>query len=98
MNLNTTLYNEIRKLIDNTVFVILSSSVFFMNEYIIQEFKQTSRFKYDKIHGVTHIPLKESHKRKLNSKQKTSVIFSSGNNQNQELQLSNFVNQAKPKL
>lgn len=95
-NLERGLYNEISKLVDiPDVMRILDSSQFFVKEYLQQEFKQSSRFKIDKIHP-SGIPLKESHEKRL--KGKTSIKFSSHNkNEEQELQLSNFVEQ-KPKL
>jgi hypothetical protein len=77
---------------------ILDSSHFFVKEYLQQEFKQSSRFKIDKIH-LSGVPLKESHEKRLIKKGKTSVKFSSYNKkEEQELQLSNFVEQQKPKL
>ncbi len=84
---------------------ILDSSHFFVKEYLQQEFKQSSRFKIDKIHTETGVPLKESYEKRLKEKGKTSVKFIPffnpyGENQNkksQELQLSNFEEQ-KPKL
>jgi len=89
--------NIIEALIENEdVMRILDSSHFFVNEYLQQEFKQSSRFKIDKIHHIG-VPLKESHERRLRDNRKTSVKFSSDNRPNEELQLSNFVDQ-KPKL
>jgi hypothetical protein len=78
---------------------ILDSSHFFVKEYLKQEFKQSSRFKFDKIHKITDVPLKESHEKRLKANGKTSIKFSSINNpgEEQELQLSNFIEQ-KPKL
>lgn len=91
--------NIIDALIENKyVMSILNSSHFFVNEYLQQEFKQSSRFKIDKIHP-SGVPLKESHEKRLRLKEKTSVKFSSSNKPNEELelQLSSFENQ-KPKL
>jgi hypothetical protein len=77
---------------------ILDSSHFFVKEYLQQEFKQSSRFKFDKIHP-SGVPLKESHEKRLKKNEKTSVKFSSYSklNKEEELQLSNFEEQ-KPKL
>ena len=98
-NSERELYDEISRLIDiPDVIRILDSSLFFVKEYLQQEFKQSSRFKIDKIHTETGVPLKESHEKRLIKKEKTSVKFSSYNkNEEQELQLSNFVEQ-KQKL
>ena len=84
--------NIIDALIENKdIMSILDSSYFFVNEYLQQEFKQSSRFKFDKIHP-NGVPLKESHEKRLKEKGKTSVKFSSyiRPNQELELQLSNF--------
>ena len=52
------LYNEISRLVDiPDVMRILDSSQFFVKEYLKQEFKQSSRFKIDKIHP-SGVPLK----------------------------------------
>ncbi len=99
-NLERELYNEISRLVDiPDVMRILDSSHFFVKEYLQQEFKQSYRFKFDKIHTETGVPLKESHEERLRKKGKTSVKFSSYNKQEeeQELQLSSFTEQ-KPKL
>jgi len=91
--------NIIEALIENEdVMRILDSSHFFVKEHLPQAFKQSSRFKFDKIHP-SGVPLKESHEKRLKDKRKTSVKFSSyiRPNQELELQLSNFVDQ-KPKL
>ena len=94
-NKERELYNEISGLVNiPDVMRILDSSEFFVKEYLQQEFKQSSRFKIDKIHP-SGVPLKESHEKRL--KGKHSVKFSSSNRPNQELQLSNFKEQ-KPKL
>ena len=96
-NSERELYDKISGLVDiPDVMRILDSSHFFVKEYLQQEFKQSSRFKIDKIHP-NGIPLKESHEKRL--KGKNSVKFSSYNKLNQELelQLSNFKEQ-KPKL
>ena len=105
-NLERGLYDEISRLIDiPDVMRILDSSHFFVKEYLQQEFKESSRFKIDKIHREKGVPLKESHEKRLRKNEKTSVKFIPyfnlyGENQNkksQELQLSNFEEQ-KPKL
>jgi hypothetical protein len=89
--------NIIEALIENEdVMRILDSSHFFVKEHLPQAFKQSSRFKSDKIHS-SGVPLKESHEKRLKDKGKTSIKFSSDNRPNEELQLSNFVEQ-KPKL
>ncbi len=96
-NSERKLYDEISRLVDiPDVMRILGSSEFFVKEYLQQEFKQSSRFKIDKIHP-SGVPLKESHEKRL--KGKSSVRFSSSNKPNEELelQLSNFEEQ-KPKL
>lgn len=98
-NSERDLYNEISHLVDiPDVMRILDSSHFFMKEYLQQEFKQSSRFKIDKIHP-NGIPLKESHEKRLKKNGKNSVKLSSYNKKNEELELrlSNFVEQ-KPKL
>ena len=104
-NKERELYNEISGLVNiPDVMRILDSSEFFVKEYLQQEFKQSSRFKIDKIHP-SGVPLKESHEKRLKEshekrlKGKHSVKFSSSNRPNQELelQLSNFKEQ-KPKL
>ena len=80
-NLERGLYNEISRLVDiPDVMRILDSSHFFVKEYLQQEFKQSSRFKIDKIHP-TGVPLKESHERRLKGKdsvkfQKTNLLLS----------------------
>ena len=80
-NLERGLYNEISRLVDiPDVMRILDSSHFFVKEYLKQEFKQSSRFKIDKIHP-TGVPLKESHERRLKGKdsvkfQKTNLLLS----------------------
>jgi hypothetical protein len=99
-NKERELYDKIRELIGiPDVMHILDSSEFFVKEYLKQEFKQSSRFKFDKIHKITDVPLKESHEKRLKANGKTSIKFSSINNpgEEQELQLSNFIEQ-KPKL
>ena len=96
-NSERDLYDKISVLVDiPDVMRILGSSKFFVKEYLQQEFKQSSRFKFDKIHP-SGVPLKESHEKRL--KGKSSVKFSSSNKPNEELelQLSNFEEQ-KPKL
>ena len=98
-NSERDLYDKISELIGiPDIMRILDSSHFFVKEYLQQEFKQSSRFKIDKIHP-RGVPLKESHEKRLKEKGKTSVKFSSSNKPNEELelQLSNFENQ-KPKL
>jgi hypothetical protein len=98
-NSERDLYDKISELIGiDEVMRILDSSEFFVKEYLQQEFKQSSRFKIDKIHS-SGVSLKESHEKRLKDKGKTSIKFSSYNKKNQELelQLSNFENQ-KPKL
>jgi len=63
-NSERELYDKISRLIENEdVMRILDSSEFFRKEYLKQEFKQSSRFKIDKIHP-NGISLKESHERK----------------------------------
>lgn len=96
-NSERNLYDEISRLIDiPDVMRILDSSLFFVKEYLQQEFKQSSRFKFDKIHTETGVPLKESHEKRLIKKEKTSVKFSSYNkNEEQELRLSNFIEQKR---
>jgi hypothetical protein len=96
-NSERDLYDKISELIDSPdVMRILDSSHFFVKEYLQQEFKQSSRFKIDKIHH-TGVPLKEPHEKRLRDNRKTSVKFSSSNRPNQELQLSSFTEQ-KPTL
>ena len=97
-NSERELYDEISKQVDiPDVMRILDLSHFFVKKYLQQEFKQSSRFKIDKIHP-SGIPLKESHEKRLKKNKKTSVKFSSHNkNEEQELQLSNFEGQ-KQKL
>ncbi len=70
---------------------ILDSSHFFVKEYLQQEFKQSSRFKIDKIHREKGVPLKESHEKRLRKNEKTSVKFIPyfnpyGENQNKKSQ------------
>jgi len=98
-NKERELYDNISKLVNiSEVMRILDSSLFFVKEYLLQEFKQSSRFKIDKIHREKGVPLKESHEQRLKKRGKNSVKFSSYNRNNEEeLQLSNFVEQ-KPKL
>ena len=98
-NKERKLYDEISQLVHiPKVMRILDSSLFFVKEYLLQEFKQSSRFKIDKIHREKGVPLKESHEQRLKKRGKNSVKFSSYNRKNEEeLQLSNFVEQ-KPKL
>jgi len=98
-NKERELYDNISKLVNiSEVMRILDSSLFFVKEYLLQEFKQSSRFKIDKIHREKYVPLKESHEQRLIKKGKTSVKFRSYNrNSEEKLQLSNFVEQ-KPKL
>ena len=98
-NSERKLYDEISRLIDiPDVMRILDSSEFFVKEYLQQEFKQSSRFKLDKIHP-SGVPLKESHEKRLEKNEKKTVKFSSNNRKNEEkeLLLSSFVEQ-KPKL
>ena len=97
-NSERDLYDKISELVDiPDVMRILDSSEFFRKEYLQQEFKQSSRFKIDKIHLKKGVQLKESHEKRLKDKGKTSIKFSSDNRPNEELQLSNFVEQ-KPTL
>ncbi len=96
-NSERDLYDKISEFVNSPdVMRILDSSHFFVKEYLKQEFKQSYRFKIDKIHP-SGVPLKESHEKRL--KGKNSVKFSSSNKPNEELelQLSNFKEQ-KPKL
>ena len=94
------LYDEIIKLIDiPNVMHILDSSDFFKDQYLKQTFKTTNRFKIDKIHRITGVPLKKSLENRLIKEDKNSIKFSTYNNSKKktELQLSNFIEQ-KPKL
>jgi hypothetical protein len=100
LQIERELYDEIRKLIDIPyVMHILDSSDFFKDQYLKQTFKTTDRFKIDKIHRTTSVPLKKSLENRLIKEGKNSIKFSSYNNSTKEnvLQLSNFVEQ-KPKL
>ena len=54
---------------------ILDSSIFFVKEYLQQEFKQSSRFKIDKIHPNDGVPLKESHEKRIHSPKLFIVTF-----------------------
>jgi hypothetical protein len=84
-------FKIIKILIGNKkVISILESNSFFKEEYLKQEFKESSRFKFDKKHRDTGIPLKESHEKKLKGKE--FVKFKEAN-----LLLSNFV-EDKPTL
>ena len=84
-------FTIIKILIGNKkVISILESNSFFQEEYLKQEFKESSRFKFDKKHRDTGIPLKESHEKKLKGKE--FVKFKGAN-----LLLSNFV-EDKPTL
>ncbi len=101
-NFEKKLYDQINQLINiPDIMQILDSSEFFNNEYLRQQFKsdKTSRFKIDKIHRTTGVPLKKSLENRLKKEGKKSIKFSTNNNfnKNTELQLSNFVEQ-KPKL
>ena len=59
-NKESELYDKISELIGiPDVMHILDSSEFFVKEYLKQKFKQSSRWKIDKIHP-SGIPLKES--------------------------------------
>ena len=83
-NKERELYNEISGLVNiPDVMRILDSSEFFVKEYLQQEFKQSSRFKIDKIHP-SGIPLKESHEKRLKKNKKTSVKFSSYNRKEEQ--------------
>ena len=84
-------FKIIKILIGNKkVISILESNSFFKEEYLKQEFKESSRFKFDKKHRYSGIPLKESHEKKL--KGKDFVKFGNTN-----LLLSNFI-EDKPTL
>ena len=84
-------FTIIKILIGNKkVISILESNSFFKEEYLKQEFKESPRFKFDKKHRDTGIPLKESHEKKLKGKE--FVKFKGAN-----LLLSNFV-EDKPTL
>ena len=86
-----TFFTIIKVLIRNEdVIRILESNSFFKEQYLQQEFKSSSRFKFDKKHRNTGVPLKESHEKRL--KGKDSVRFGNTN-----LLLSNFV-EDKPTL
>lgn len=86
-----TFFTIIKILIRNKdVIGILESNSFFKEQYLQQEFKESSRFKFDKKHRNTGVPLKESHEKRL--KGKVSVKF-----ENTNLLLSNFV-EDKPTL
>lgn len=86
-----TFFTIIKILIRNKdVIGILESNSFFKEQYLQQEFKSSSRFKFDKKHHYTGVPLKESHEKRL--KGKDSVKFGNTN-----LLLSNFV-EDKPTL
>lgn len=86
-----TFFTIIKILIRNKdVIGILESNSFFKEQYLQQEFKESSRFKFDKKHRNTGVPLKESHEKRL--KGKVSVKFEKTN-----LLLSNFV-EDKPTL
>lgn len=96
-NKERELYNEISGLVNiPDVMRILDSSIFFVKEYLQQEFKQSLRFKIDKIHP-SGVPLKESHEKRLKKNEKNFVKFSSYNKPNLEIQLTEFKEQ-KPKL
>jgi len=78
---------------------ILDSSEFFRKKYLQQEFKQSSRFKIDKIHP-SGVPLKESHEKKLRNEEINSVSFQNITKQQfnyTHLELNSFTDQ-KPKL
>ena len=99
-NSQRELYDEIIKLIDiPNVMHILDSSDFFKDQYLKQTFRTTNRFKIDKIHRTTSVPLKKSLENRLIKEGKNTIKYSSYNNSTKEteLQLSNFVEQ-KPKL
>lgn len=94
-NSERNLYDEISRLIDiPDVMRILDSSLFFVKEYLQQEFKKSSRFKIDKIHP-SGVPLKESHEKRLRKNKKTSVKFISHNKKENELLFSEFTNDKK---
>ena len=96
-NLERELYDKISGLVDiPDVMRILDSSNFFIKEYLPQEFKQSSRFKIDKIHHKTRVPLKESHEKRLKGRESVKVRLISSKNEN-SLLLSNFV-EDKPTL
>jgi len=99
-NSEKELYDKISELIDiPDVMRILDSSEFFRKKYLQQEFKQSSRFKIDKIHPSS-IPLKESHEKKLRNEEINSVSFQNITKQQfnyTHLELNSFTDQ-KPKL
>jgi hypothetical protein len=90
-NKRNQFFEIIKILIGNKkVISILESNSFFKEEYLKQEFKESSRFKFDKKHRDIGIPLKESHEKKLIGKE--FLKFKETN-----LLLSNFI-EDKPTL
>ena len=93
-NKERELYNEISGLVNiPDVMRILDSSEFFVKEYLQQEFKQSSRFKIDKIHPSC-VPLKESHEKRLKGKHSVKVRLSDSKNE-KNLLLLHFINDKK---
>ena len=88
------LYDEISQLVGiPDVMRILDSSEFFVKKYLQQEFKQSSRFKIDKIHP-SGVPLKESHGKRLKGKSSVKVRLSDSKNE-KNLLLLDFINDKK---
>jgi len=99
-NFEKKLVFQINQLIDiPDILQILDSSEFFNNEYLKQQFKsdKTSRFKIDKIHRNSGIPLKESHEKKLKGNSIKLTSFANESSTKNILKLSNFI-EKKPKL
>jgi hypothetical protein len=93
-NKERELYNEISGLVNiPDVMRVLDSSEFFVKEYLQQEFKQSSRFKIDKIHP-SGVPLKESHEKRLKGKHSVKVRLSDSKNE-KNLLLLHFINDKK---
>ena len=97
-NQERELYDKISELIGiPDVMHILDSSEFFVKEYLKQEFKQSSRWKIDKIHP-SGIPLKESRVKKLRNKEFISFHnFTTSSYKEIDIKLKNFTDQ-QPKL
>jgi hypothetical protein len=105
-NSERDLYDTISELIGiPDIMHILDSSEFFVKEYLKQTFKNSSRWKIDKIHPTTGVKLKASNEKILRDENKNRIRHRIGRYnrggvsfKSPNLELKNFIQEKKTKL